>query len=277
MRIIVINLARAVERRTTMQQRFAELGLTFEFLEATDGLALTAKEKAMADHDRRRRHIRRPLIDNEIACFISHRRAMAALVASGEPMAAVLEDDVTLSPELPSVLDAIAAQKGRFDVVDLFRAEKPSEFFVFCRPLLPGLALGRIGYAHMGAVGYVISREGATRFLQQTEQFTDEVDRELHRHWINGLDIYGLERPVIFHDDAGASMINEARGRAVDYPDVGRWSDRLHRSGYRLYESLIKRITLPAYVRKGKLGNPGDGNAADRLGADQTSTNRAKA
>ena len=213
----------------------------------------------MADRGRRARHFSRPLIDNEIACFISHRRAMAALVTSGATMAAVLEDDVTLSPELPGVLEAIAAQRGRFDVIDLFRSGKRREFFVPCRPLLPGLALGRVGFANMGAHGYVIGRDAAIRFLRQTERFTDEVDRELHRYWSNGLDVYGLERPVLFHDAGVASIINEAAGRSADAPCAGPWMGGLHRAAYRLHESVVKRVMLPGYVRRGKRGGIGPG------------------
>jgi len=255
MRIIVINLARAADRRAAMQRRFAGIGLAFEVLDATDGRALTSEERGMADVERRRCRARRPLTDNEIACFLSHRRAMAKLMASNEPMAAVLEDDVALSPELPHVLDAIAAQAGRFDVIDLFRAGKRSEFFVPCRPLLPGLQLGRIGYAHMGTVGYVVSRAGAARFLGQTVRFADEVDRELHRHWVNGLDVYGLEHAVVAHADAGVSMIHETRGRAGDYPDADTWRLGLRRAAYRLSDSVWKRVTFPAYVRRGKAGD----------------------
>ena len=253
MRIIVINLERAVERRAAMRERLVALGLPFELLPATDGRALTAVELAMADDARRKRHARRPLTRNEIACFVSHRRAMAALVASGEPMAAILEDDVTLSPELPPVLQAIEAEAGRFDIIDLFHAGKRSEFFVPCRPLLPGLALGRIGYAHMGANAYVVSHAGAGRFLAQTRRFADEVDRELHRYWVNGLDVYGLERPVAFHRDGGVSMISETRGRAEDYPSTDVLRFGLHRACYRAYDSVRKRLSFAGYVRSGKL------------------------
>ena len=252
-RIIVINLERAIERRTAMRERLAGLGLPFELLPATDGRALTAAELAMVDDTRRKRHARRPLTRNEIACFVSHRRAMAALVAGGEPMAAILEDDVTLSPELPRALRAIEAEGGRFDVIDLFHSGKRSEFFVPCRPLLPDLALGRIGYAHMGANAYVVSRAGAERFLAQTGRFADEVDRELHRYWANGLDVYGLERPVAFHRDGGVSMIDETRGRAEDYPDADTLRFGLHRACHRAYDGVRKRLSFPAYVRRGKL------------------------
>jgi len=94
--------------------------------------------------------------------------------------------------------------------------------------------------------GYVVSRRGAQRFLGQTGRFADEVDRELHRHWVNGLDVYGLERAAVAHADAGVSMIHETRGGAGDYPGADTWRLGLHRAGYRLYDSLLKRAAFPA-------------------------------
>jgi GR25 family glycosyltransferase involved in LPS biosynthesis len=125
---------------------------------------------------------------------------MARLVESNEPMMAILEDDVRLSDDFPHVLACIEAQAGLFDVINLARGVKRKEFFVPCRHLTNSLHLGRLGYASTGAFGYVISRNAAQRFLLHTERLVDEVDRELHRYWINGLDIYGLTRPVVFHD-----------------------------------------------------------------------------
>jgi glycosyl transferase family 25 len=177
---------------------------------------------------------------------------MARLVESNEPMMAILEDDVRLSDDFPQVLAAIEAKDGLFDVVDLARGLKRKEFFVPCRHLTNSLQLGRIGYVNTGAFGYVISRSAAQRFLLHTVQFVDEVDRELHRYWVNGLDIYGLTRPVVLHDDAGNSVINESRGQISDYPDADKWNLVVCRNGYRLYNSCLKRLIFPAYVLKGR-------------------------
>lgn len=252
MRILVINLARSTGRKRSMQQRLAALGLAHEFLEATAGCALTASDTALADDGRRRRRFRRPLSDNEIACFISHRRAMARLVASGDPMMAILEDDIVLSADLPRALAAIEAQDGLFDVVDLGWAGKRSQFFVPCRPLTTDLWLGRTGYLATGAVGYVISRSAAGRFLFQTKRFVDELDRELHRYWVNGLDIYSLSRPVVFHDNAVSSTIDETREKVADYAEADRLYWIIRRNVFRLSTSFWKRVLFPAYVRKGR-------------------------
>jgi glycosyl transferase family 25 len=256
MRILLINLARATERRQKMEARFDELGLAFELLDATDGRALTTAERALADNERRRWITPHPLSDNEIGCCISHCRAMGRLVESGERMAAIVEDDATLAPDFPRVLAAIETLDTPFDVIDLHRTFKKGEMFLSCRPLLPGFSLGRIGYAHINATAYVMSSAGARKFLARVPPFVHMVDKEMHRPWANGLDVYGLERPVAFHTDEGRSYIDESRLHGDTtrprYADADSLQWKLARTLTRISESIRKRVSYAAYKRKGK-------------------------
>ena len=81
---------------------------------------------------------------------------MAMLVESGKGMAAILEDDVTLPPDFPRVLEALEQQGGLFDVVTLYRNFQRDPVFETCRLLTRGVSLGRIARMQTGAVGYVI-------------------------------------------------------------------------------------------------------------------------
>lgn len=257
MRILFINLARAADRRRSMERQFAALGLDFERLEATDGQLLTAADRALVDHNRRRKITPYPLSDNEIGCWLSHRRALQEVANGSLPMLAVFEDDAELSPDLPRVLKAIEQQEPDFDFIFLHRKFKKGEQFVPCKPLVPDLRMGRIGPAHMGAIGYVVSKRGAQKFLAYAPRFAHAVDKEIHRYWANGLNIYGLERPVVTHADQGHSFIEETReqerpvGRAR-YPDADAALWKLARFATRFSDSMRKRLAWSVYVRKGK-------------------------
>ncbi|MDX2027888.1 MAG: glycosyltransferase family 25 protein [Alphaproteobacteria bacterium] len=257
MRVILISLARAPERRQKMTARFQELGVPFEILEATDGQKLTEADLALVDHEGRKRITPYPLSNNEIGCCISHCRAMQIIRDSGERMGVIIEDDAALSPDFPRVLQAIENLAAPFDIIDLHRTFKKKETFVICRPLLPGFALGRIGYSHINAQGYVITREGAEKFLSVMPPFNHMVDKEMHRTWANGINLYGLETPVVFHADEGHSYLDETRSHDKPkerkrYPDADRLYWKWQRFLTRSYDSIFKRITFPAYVRQGK-------------------------
>jgi len=256
MRILVINLARADERRRHMERQLSAFGLAFERVEAIDGRNLAAADRALVDHDRRRRITPYPLSDNEIGCWLSHRRALSDAAASGIPMTAILEDDADLSPDFPRVLAALDVQKPNFDFIFLHRKFKQGETFLRGLQLLPDMNMGRVGPAHMGAIGYVVSAAGAQKFLAYASRFAHAVDKEIHRYWANGLDIRGLERPVVTHADRGRSFIEETRGQErpavrARYPDADLIYWRFQRGLTRFRDSVDKRRAWDEWVKKG--------------------------
>ncbi len=257
MRILFINLARAADRRRNMERQLTEQGLDFERLEAVDGQSITAADRGMVDEVKRRRITPYPLSDNEIGCWLSHRRALQAVAEGNDLMAVIMEDDAALAPEFAQALAAIEEQKPVFDFIFLHRKFKKGEIFIPCRMLLPGLSQGRVGPAHMGAIAYVVSREGARKFLAYAPRFAHAVDKEIHRYWANGLDIYGLERPVVTHADEGHSYIEETRAQdnGASRPRYPR-ADSLYwicwRRLTRLSDSYHKRRAWHAYMKKEK-------------------------
>lgn len=257
MRILVINLMRATERRQKMERQAADLGMHFDFLEAVDGKIISDAERALVDHTKRKSITPYPLSDNEIACWLSHKKAMQELVQSKESMLAITEDDAQLTADFPRILAAIEKQAGSFDLIDLHRNFKRGEIFVPCRDLVPGFALGRVGYTHMKATAYVISRAGAEKFLNYAKNFAHAVDKEMHRYWANGLDIYGLENPVAKEMDEGHSYIDETRGQnrpqeRLRYPDADQLQWRARRFLTKFSDSVSKRLFFPFYAEKGK-------------------------
>jgi glycosyl transferase, family 25 len=257
MKIYVINLARAFDRRQKMEDQAKRLRLTLDFIEATDGQFLTNQERSLVDLKRRKRVSKYPLTDNEIGCWISHRRAMQRLVDSGDAMATILEDDAKLLEGFCEVLAAVEKRGAAFDFIDLHRLLKKGEIFRTCGPLFSGVTLGRVGLMHMHATSYIMSRAGAQKFLAYSARFVHAVDKEMHRYWANGLDIYGFNKRVVVADDGGFSYIDETRKqdrpkerlplRGADTPYA--W---LQRKREQLGDSVRKRLAFPAYVRRGR-------------------------
>jgi glycosyl transferase family 25 len=213
MDIFLINLARATERRTAMAAQFEALGIPYSLIIATDGRSLSNAERTLVDHEKRKRITPYPLTDNEVGCWLSHRRAMQQLIDSGRPMAVVIEDDAVMSNDFPQVIAAIETCGVPFDIIDLHRNFKRNEIFMSCHNLLPGQSLGRIGYTHMKTTAYVVSQEGAQTFFAVTPRLVHAVDKEMHRYWANGLNIYGLEKPIATEDPDVVSYIDETRGQ----------------------------------------------------------------
>ena len=210
MKAFVINLARAVERRRRMEKQFASLGLEATFHSAADIRDFTQETYTNVDRETRRRLGLWPQADAEIACWMSHHQIMQEIVENGPETAAIFEDDAGLSADLPEVLDALECRPFAFDVVKLNRRSL-KKTFIPCERLDTGHRVGRVRYSDYGSEGYVITREAARHFLENTPMMMREIDQALSRFWENGLNVFYVDPPVISHDEQDDSQIERDR------------------------------------------------------------------
>ena len=210
MKLFVINLVKAEKRRRRMEQQFASLGLEATFHRALDAQELTPEHYAQVDRETRRRLGLWPQADGSVANWISQRQVMREIVENGPETAAIFEDDAVLLPDLPEVLDALERRPFAFDIVKLNRrAQKRT--FIPCERLSTGHRVGRIRYHDYGSEGYVITRDAARHFLENTPRMMREIDQALSRFWENGLNVFYLDPPVVSHDERGESQIERDR------------------------------------------------------------------
>ncbi len=239
MKIIVISLSDAYERRRRMEAQLAALGLPFEFLDACDGRELLESDMGQIDLQFRRRWGLRPIVPAELACWRSHVQAihLAAQNHDGGPTA-IFEDDIIPLPALPGVLDALENYPDDFDLVNLGR-RLPGRPLVAPRPLAAGRSMGRIRFSEYGAGGYVISNQAARYLTHRMRAMRLPVDMELMFFWFHRLDLYCLDAGVI--DYAGEeelpSQISPARTAAASAK-----KGRLRRVAYRLQMGARKRL-----------------------------------
>ena len=111
MKIFVVNLERAAERRVAILRHLAELGLEAEILPAVEGARV---DRASLGPD-----AEPGLSNGEVGCYLSHVRFWQTVVERRLPHAIILEDDVICSPTLMRVADEIAALDLPWDAVRL--------------------------------------------------------------------------------------------------------------------------------------------------------------
>jgi glycosyl transferase family 25 len=169
---LVINLARAPERWSSMARQAAERGLAIERLEAVDGRDPAALAASAAAPGNR-------LSPGEIACFESHRAAWRRIADGDAPFGLVLEDDVFLAPALADVLAGLPRAAGGLDIVKL--NAHPRGMLVRTAPLarVAGRALVRPAQGTSDSSAYVISRGFAARALAIHTGYTLPLDLAL--------------------------------------------------------------------------------------------------
>ena len=75
-------------------------------------------------------------------------------------------------------------------------------------------SVGRVRYSDYGNEGYVITREAARYFLENTPRMMWEIDQVLPRFWETGLNVYYLDPPVAYHNEQDDSQIRHDRNRS---------------------------------------------------------------
>ncbi len=158
-----------------MRDVFGRAGVTFDRIAAVDGWALNEAERAIFLSE----HEDYSLEPGEIGCFLSHFAAWKEIVAQEHTYAAVFEDDVRLADSLRSLLTADDWIPKDADIVKL---ETHDELVVLGPEILPApseYTLHALHSRHLGAAGYILSRQGVRKLLQNYARMTGPVDHEL--------------------------------------------------------------------------------------------------
>ena len=256
MKCFVINLPRAEARRQAMYRQFDALSIEFEIFDAIDWRDLSEEDWALVDKKSRDMEGRRPLSDGMVACHLSHRKALEGVAAGEDELAAIFEDDVTLAPEIGGALEALArlyTSGWEFDFVFLHRNSKDKPFAPLKR-VNGDIRLGITKFSDWGMQSYVVSKKGASRFLNNCPRIVHQIDHTLHAYWETGLNVFSLETPVVFdgNEAGGHSFLQEA---ADSRPSRNFW--KLGRRVLsNLREEVLKRVCFSRKARNAR--NAGD-------------------
>ncbi len=230
--VYVINLDRSTRRLARISAALHAAGLPFERVPAIDASELEpAIAERVYDTQANRRKYLAPLSAQEVACFLSHRRAWQTfLTTRDDPFAVFLEDDATplfgsLNPRLPAMADS-----GRAQIIKLYHP--PSALGCSRRPLVPPL----------GAVAQAMNRAAAEALLEFTARFHEPVDVALQRWWDHGVRVT-VACPPCFGEVAGTSTIRSRRQR----PHEGRLLREIRRPLFQLRQMFQALIALGRY------------------------------
>jgi glycosyl transferase family 25 len=251
MKVYVISLDRAVERRAHMSGLLTNLGIEATFIPAVDGQKLTAEDRRRYASGKARRVYGCEMSDNEIACYLSHLKAYEALIASGEEAALVLEDDISCDERLSNVLNSLnVSVPTEWSVLRLQSTKtsvaQPATRGAYGDPIedVAGHTICRLTTNVLGGCGYVIRRDAAVTMLTRSRRIYMPIDQTMDRYWENGIAPYVLRPLPVWHEGVLPSEIGK-RGRAVaESPGA---LDLLARRAQRVVDSLNKRLFWLTY------------------------------
>jgi glycosyl transferase family 25 len=217
----LINLDRATARRAAMEERLSRLGLPYARFPGVDGRAEEARLLANTDIPAFERNMGRRVLIGGIGCYHSHLAVWEAFLATGKPVALVLEDDVVFHDDFLQALRLGLRAQAHWDLLR----------FNCVRAKLP-ISRGRIGPYRLNAYlgpftgngAYLITRETAAKLLPAMRRVTRACDHEINRFFVHDFRLRGLEPWPSHPDDGGDSQITGA-----GFADVRKfpWHHRL--------------------------------------------------
>jgi glycosyl transferase, family 25 len=185
MKIYLINLDRDAARLAHMRDQLQ--GAAFERISAVDGSSKPETTKGLTRF--------------ELACLESHRLAWRQFLAGPDSSACFLEDDLHIRPGFATLTGSETwippdAHSAKLDTY-LQKVELGDK-----RPAIGGRQIARLHSRHQSSAAYILTREGAARYLDLTASAALPADYALfpnHPRRV-GLRVYQLCPAIAIQD-----------------------------------------------------------------------------
>ena len=189
MKIFVISLPEAVERRERAARQLGEFGLAFEFFDALRGEQVMAKGYfERCDADEWLLNTGHPMSLGEVGCFASHRSMWQKCVEFGEPVM-IMEDDFQLLPGFADAVGKVAENISECGFIRLQSETRARKQRVAVRG---DFTLWRYTKVPHSCMCNSMTPEVARNLVEQTRAIYEPVDVFIKKFWVHGQPIYGL-------------------------------------------------------------------------------------
>ncbi|ROH92088.1 glycosyltransferase family 25 protein [Stagnimonas aquatica] len=182
---LVINLHGSDERLRLMRAQAERLRLPLIRVPAVCKKSLSPRQRQEAA---RRHCFKRPLTDGELACGLSHRKAMRQFLDSPQRYCVLLEDDAVLADDIAQVVQAaVEANEAGGPGWDLLKLDGARSCRFVHRPLGAGHELVEYFFEPPpSAMAVVMRREFAEFFLRASPEVSRPIDEDYKHHWQYG-------------------------------------------------------------------------------------------
>lgn len=239
MRIFIVSLLRATQRREKISQFMADQQLNFEFFDAVDGIQGHTLFDKYYDEKKRIAMKGRALSPGELGCFASHYLLWEKCVKLNENIL-ILEDDIHIKENFSEVIDELAPQIDQFQLLRLSKIMNPSFFKVTKTNL--GYSIVKYLNNPCGTQGYLLSPNAAQKLIAHANTWVEPVDDYLDKEWLHKVSVYGIEPNCLKHNLDLPSDIGLRRKQKMTI------KQRCTREAYRTYSKFRHHIYLLSVI-----------------------------
>ncbi|MEH0690609.1 glycosyltransferase family 25 protein [Vibrio cholerae] len=238
MKIIVISLARATERRASITQQLDALGLEYELFDAIDAANPNFKHCDMRRDAITKRRLGYTLLDAEIACYASHYEVWQRCYNDNQPYL-VIEDNALINTELVDMLTILHDLTKRYHYLKLF-AYFPRKGKVIER-LSEKYTLQQSSKRYSGAQGYALSPYAAKQLVSASRQgFLEAVDDYMEKRYRHGIACTVVQPNLIVRAPIKSTISNASSIRKNKAHLT--FLNKIQIELFRLYERIRNRL-----------------------------------
>ena len=199
--IFVINLAADVERRRYMEKQLKKLPVCYEWVDAVRADHLSAQELTQVLRSKARIYTGRALKREEIACYLSHLKAMRKICDRNIPQAIIMEDDVLISEDIVPFFENQDRFPNDWSIVQLGHSGLHAPlrwYYRGIRSVCRNYHIGRPFPLSYGTQGYLAKREFCSYFLENASPICVPIDHRLFDVFVSAESFYALTGKQIF-------------------------------------------------------------------------------
>ena len=214
--VYVINLDKAIGLWDSLKLANFGADISLTRIPAIYGKSISVNDWQNFDKDAFEATNGRPALAGEYGCYQSHLLALRTFLESGEPYALILEDDIAPNGKIAEhVAEIIHAMPG-LEIVKVLNHR--TRFFMKLIGTSSGVELGRTIFGPQGsAAAYIISRDGASKLVDELAVMKRPWDVALERFWDTGVSVFSTSENIVSLSEHAAvsNIIGE-----VNYKDI---------------------------------------------------------
>ena len=218
---LVINLPWEEERRRAIQTQAERFGVDIQVVPAVVGKELDLQADAQGySHEMRRKYYTTDLLANEVACTLSHRKALAQYLATDAEYLVLLEDDAVLAEHFNEGIRELTERLQGWEAAKLFTDD--GKLYPIC-PTFEGAAVQPVMPKKLPwvSVGYMYTRYAAQKVLEGMQNFWLPTDALIGRILLmGGIPTIGVAPGLIHSADPNneRSTVDAAGERSAPCP-----------------------------------------------------------
>ncbi len=213
MKIFVISLAGSTDRRESVRQQFARVGVAFNFFDGIPGKNAAQRYFEGTDQRLYRLNTYRDPLDSEVGCYASHLELWKHSAATNEPLL-ILEDDCQLDDDFATAVTVVGSLIDRYKFLRLQDFHRQTAK-LSSHATGPIQQVGKYSIRYLPDVplcllAYAVHPVAAAKLAGASKILTAPVDKFMQRIWEHEVPIYALDpAPVRTSSHATNSTIGD--------------------------------------------------------------------